>query len=130
MVGGSPGTDDMNGRLADGFVVTASQRLAVDCDYLVHCGDPIQQALLELGRLDSGENGIEAIVRRNAGAQVENLFEKSFFLDLANSAIATKSSAPQITAQTLITTKSISGYVPSRRRGSVRSAKCSMMDVD
>ena len=63
MIGRGPGTDHVNGRLAGGFIVTASERLAVDGHHLsrrdfVQRGDPTQQAPFELGRLDGGGAGL------------------------------------------------------------------------
>ena len=76
MIGRRPGTDHVNGRLAVGRVEAAAERLAVDGDHLpvgdfVQGRDPTQQTLLELRRLDGGEDRIETIVRRNAGLQIQ-----------------------------------------------------------
>lgn len=50
--------------------------------------------------------------------------------DRPNSAMATKSSAPHTTAQMPMTTKLMSGWIPSRLPVSDRSAKCSMIDEE
>jgi len=39
---------------------------------LVKCRDPVQQAFLELGRVQRREDGVEPIVRRDATAEVED----------------------------------------------------------
>jgi len=46
----------------------------------VEGGDPAQEALLELGRLDRREYGVEAVVGGNAAAKVEELGEPGAFL--------------------------------------------------
>ncbi len=79
VIGCGPGADHVNGRLAAGRVEAAAERLAVDGhDYLpvghfVQGRDPTQQAPLEFGRLDRAEDGVETIVRRDAGAEIEEL---------------------------------------------------------
>ncbi len=85
VIGRGPGADHVNGRLAVGGVETASQGLAVDGHDLagrdfVQCGDPTQQARLELGGLDRAENRIEAIMRGDAVAEVEKLRKPLSFL--------------------------------------------------
>src|SRR3989304_6803577 len=67
-------------------------------------------------------DGMPALRSRN--------FSRNFFFARPNSARATKSSAPQMTAHTAITRKLISGYVPSRRLGSVTSEKYSSIAAD
>lgn len=68
----------VDGRLRAGGVEAAAERLAVDghdlavADFMQR-GDPTQQTLLELGRLDRPQNGVEAIVRGNAGRKIEKL---------------------------------------------------------
>ena len=71
-----PGTDHVNRRLAAGGVVTAAERLAVDGDHLpaanlVQRGDPTEQTLLELRRIDGGEDRVETIVGRDALLQIQ-----------------------------------------------------------
>ena len=114
VIGGRPGADHVNGRLAVGRVEAAAERLAVDGDHLpigdfVQGRDPTQQTLLELRRLDGGEDRIETIMRRDAGLQVQKPCQPLALLVVPNLAMATKSSAPQITAQTAMTTTLISG---------------------
>jgi hypothetical protein len=75
----------MDGRLAGGLVEAVTQRLAVDGHDLpaadfVQGGDPAQEALLKLGRLDRREDGVEAVVRGNAVAEVQELAEPVAFL--------------------------------------------------
>jgi hypothetical protein len=67
-------------RLARGGVEGAAERLAVDGNDLaagdfLDGGDPREQTLLELPRLDCGEDGVEAVARRDAVSQVEELGE-------------------------------------------------------
>jgi hypothetical protein len=76
VIGRCPGADHRNGRLALRGVVTAAQRLAVDGDHLtgrdlVQRRNPIEQALLKLGRLDCCKDGVEAVMRGNAIGQIE-----------------------------------------------------------
>ncbi len=108
-----PGTDHVNRRLTAGGVVTAAERLAVDGDHLpaanlVQRGDPTEQTLLELRQIDGGEDRVETIMGRDALLQIQNR-ENHAHCALPNSAMATKSSAPQMTAQMAIVTMFING---------------------
>ena len=75
----------VNGRLAVGRVEAAAERLAVDGDdlavrdFLKRC-DPTQKARLEFRRFDRRQDRVEAIVRRDAVAQIEEPRESLAFL--------------------------------------------------
>jgi len=78
VIGGRPRADHVNGRLARSGVETSVQRFAVDGDDLarrdfVQGGNPTQETRLELGGLDRGQHGVEAIVRGDAAPEVEKL---------------------------------------------------------
>ena len=85
LIGRGPGADHVNGRLAAGGVEAAAERLAVDghdlpVRDLVQRGDPTEQARFKLGGLDRAQNRIEAIVRRDAVAEIEKLRQPLPFL--------------------------------------------------
>src|SRR5271169_1965646 len=76
VIRGRPGAHHVNGRLAVSHVEAAAERPPVDGDYLpigdfVQGRDPTQQTLLELRRLDRGEDRIETIMRRDTTLQVQ-----------------------------------------------------------
>jgi hypothetical protein len=74
----SPNADHVNGRFAAGRVETAAQRFAIDGHNLAGTDlmqrrDETPQTFLKLGRLDRAQDGVEAIVRRDARGQVQKL---------------------------------------------------------
>jgi len=80
VIGGGPGADHVNRRLATGRVEAAAERLAVDgnhlpAGHLVQGRDPTQQTLLKFRRLDGRQNRIKAVVRRNALLEIEKACE-------------------------------------------------------
>lgn len=85
MIRTRPRADHVNRYLGTRFVVTSSQRLSIGRDHLsvrdiMQCGDPTQQALLELLRVNVRQNMIKAIMRRDATGEVQKPAEPPLIL--------------------------------------------------
>ena len=101
--------DHADSRFAARQVDASTQRFTIEGDDLpfanrMQFGDPTQQALLEFGRLDHGENRIEAIVRRNASPQIQKPLQPSP-LHASEFCDRHEISALQMTSQMPMTTK-------------------------